>query len=245
MKTLRLLLTGVLAGLLLAGCGSSKKLLSIDNALLDMVPQEEMVPIFEARTKRDAAEDALAVAKRDLKLAREEEQLSRASLKRYKARYAESKVALQIAEEDGTASRIQAASLEYSYSSARSEQARAGLVAAERGLKRCELALDTAEEAHRHALARVELEKATALQGADRGDVQGILLEDYRAQFEKSDKRLAKLRDKLEREDRRFAEATEKWEAARREASEIEERMTPADEDGASKAGGSAPGTQS
>lgn len=228
MKTPRLALIGALAGLLLVSCGSSSKLRTIDNALLSMVPQEEMVPIFEARQKRDAAEDSLAIAKRDLKLAREEEELSRASLKRYKARYAEAKVALQIAEEDGTASRIQEASLEYSYSSARSEQARTGLVAAERGLERAKLALQTAEEAHRHALARVELEKASALQGADRGDVHGILLEDYRAQFEKSDKKLAKLRDKLERADRRRVEATEAWEGAKREAAELETRLEQA-----------------
>ncbi len=228
MKIANRILPWLLVPGLLASCSGSAKLRTIDNAMLSMVPESAMGPISEARAKRDAAEDALAVAKRNLKLAEEEEDLSRASLKRYKARYEEAEVAMKIAEEDGTALRIQDASHEYSYAAARSEQARTGLIAAERGLSRSELALKTSEEAHRHALTRVELEKATALQSVDRGDARAVEIEEFRKQFETSDKKLKKLRDKLERADRRYVEAQEEWEAALQEAQELEQRLQPA-----------------
>lgn len=212
----------LLAACLLAGCAGSVNLRSIDNGMLSVLPESAMASISEARSQRDSAEDALAAAKRDLKLSKEEQDLSRASLKRYKARLEEAEVAMKIAEEDGTAARIQGASHEYSYSAARAEQARAGLVAADRGHARAQLALKTAREAHHHALAHVELEKATALQSADRGDARGIEIEAFRQQFEKSDKQLRQLRDKLERADIRFVEAKEAWEAAQLEAQTLE-----------------------
>ncbi len=213
------------------GCASSSKLEPIDNALLAEVSDSAMAPIAQARAVRDETQDALAVAMRDAKSAKDEAALSKASLKRYEARLEEAKVSLEIAERGGSAAAIQAATTEYSYSQARTVQARAGWNAAKRGVEYHKLAEKLAEASHEFALARVELEKASALQSVDRGDARSIAIDGYRKAVDKRDKSVKLARDKADRAMERLEKARREWDEARRTAEALEQRVNAASSD--------------
>ena len=208
----------------LSGCSGAPKLVAIDNALLTEVDAGDMERITVARDAQSVAEDALAKAKQLTKESTQAEKLARASLKTRRATLDQTKVAVAIAEDGGTAVEVRETELAHALALADAELARQELALAKRTLEHARLEERLALEEARLARARVELEKAVALQDVDRADARRIEAADYRKQVEYHSEEAVTARKRAEAARERVEKAAGKVARAREDV----QRLTPA-----------------
>ena len=183
-----------LPSLLLAACNTAPT--RIDNALLSELDQSSMSGVVEARAHKDSAEDALAKAERDTQWAEEQAELTRSSLKVAQTSLADAKLGMVVADRSGTVGQLKAAEHAYDYAAARVDEVRGLLGLRKREFEYAKLAQKLALEEFRLGNARVELQKAEAVQELDRVAAKKIPVKDYQKQvrFHETEVELAKVR---------------------------------------------------
>lgn len=168
----------------------------LDDAMLSELSPAAMAGVVEARATKDAADDAHAKAKRDTQWAEEQVGLSRSALDVARAEVNEAKLALAVADKSGTGRQLDAASATYDYRLARSDQARELLALRKRELDVSRLREKLALEQLRLNSARVELEKAQAVQELDRVAARRVPVKDHQKQvrYHETEAELARVR---------------------------------------------------
>lgn len=179
-----------------ASCASTSNLGRIDNALLSELSPSTMAGVVEARATKDSAEDALAKAQRDTQWAEEQVELTRSNLKVSRTEVEDANLAMITAERSGTVSQLEAAKRSYEYAVARADEVRERLALRKRELEHAKLAQKMALEEYRLNTARVELQKAEAVQELDRVAAKQIPVKDYRKQvrYHETEVQLARVR---------------------------------------------------
>lgn len=182
--------------LLLASCVSTSNPRRIDNALLSELSPSTMANVVEARATKDTAKDALAKAERDTQWAEEQVELTRSNLKVARTALDDAKLAMVTAERSGTISQLAAAKKSYEYAVVRTDAVRERLALRKREFEHAKLAQKLALEEYRLEAARVELQKAEAIQELDRVAAKQIPVKDYRKQvrYHETEVELARVR---------------------------------------------------
>ncbi len=161
------------------GCSALGKSPSIDSALLSELPESSMVSIVEARAAKDTFEDTYAKAKRDTKWSAEQVELSRSSLNVLRSELEDAKLAIVLSDRSGTTSQLASAQAAHEYALARADVGRELLSLRKREFEAAKLTEKVALEELRLSRARVELEKAQAVQTLDRVAAKRIAVKDF------------------------------------------------------------------
>lgn len=210
----------------MSSCASSPSLVTVDSALLAEAPTENRAAVNQARVRRDAADDAHAVAQNQTKKAEAQVEVARASLKTVRSQLDETKLAIEIIEDSGSPTELEQAESVHAYALAKADYARELLAHRKREFELAKLRERLALEEYRLSLAAVELEKARAVQGVDLVAAQQIPIQDYR-------KQMAYHIDETETARARVTTAEERLLEAANELAAQEERMRslePSDE---------------
>ncbi len=182
---------------LLACSSSGPKAKAIDNALLADLSDEERAPIALARSARDEAGDALAVAAKELKNAPERVKMGKANLDSEKAAHAKSKLAAEYAKNSGTPEEAAAAAASLEFHSAMMEAAKLEVELNQREYELAKISHKMAEGNLELAEAKIEATKARAVKGLNLAATAEIDPDLYQSIVENRTQAVEKLRQKL------------------------------------------------
>ena len=180
---------------LTAGCASQRTQV-VDDALLSEVSPAQMSLVHQARDNQNDATDALAKAKRDNSWAKDQTDLTRAELKSIEKELEEAKLAMVLAEQNGTATELGLSKMRFEHLTAKADATREKLALKKREYEHAQLLQKVALERKRLAAAEVELAKARAVQELDRVAAKKIPLREYemQASFHRTEVALAEVR---------------------------------------------------
>lgn len=182
----------------LVACSSSgPKVQKIDNALLAELSDDARAPISEARSARDEAGDALAVAAKELKNAPERVKIGKANYDSEKAAHAKAKLAEEYARNSGTPEELAAAAETLEYHGAMMEAASLEVDLNQREYEMAKISHKLAKTNLDLAEAKVEATKARAVQNLNLASTSEIDPAVYQEQVEKHVKAAEKLRQQL------------------------------------------------
>lgn len=180
---------------LTAGC-ASQRIQVVDDAFLSEVSPEQKRLVHQARDKHYEATDALAKATRDSAWAKDQAELTRAELKSIEKELEEAELAMNLAEQNGTATELDLSKTRFEYLTAKADATREKLALRKREYEHSQLLQKVALERDRLAAAEVELAKARAVQELDRVAAKQISLREYEMQviFHRTEVALAEVR---------------------------------------------------
>ena len=190
----------------LTACSSTKPS-QVDNALLAKASTESRAAIASARSERDVAIDAMAIASSEASHASDEVEMAKLALKTATAESKQSKKGVEIAETAGSPEQLKTAALKHSRTLSLEEVAKAVVAVEKQEFELAKNEKKSAEAVHELRLAQVEEAKAIAVQDVDLVEVRKLPLAEFR-------KRVATEQREVEIAKERIVESTKRLKLA-------------------------------